>query len=298
MKMKKENMDHIRERFEYETGVKLPETERFEMPAWTGRILAAAAGLICLVGLGLVWHKVSVDKQDAAETMLAGGEEGEEVTVEETEEAPDTEAEEAGQDDPGDGFESENDHPDMDEDYTDNAEGSENTEVITVFTADDKSIAFCTREEAEINLDTSIFGQDTNWTWPVNGSEDDAAAAEDMIILDNSYMYLSFPGTVGDGVLAMHACDVTETGFDVERGNYVITEVNGNSITYSHLDTICVSKGDHLNTGDKLGTLGNSGASTGPHLGIVVTAADGHILTLISVSEEEDGFYDEEIIED
>ena len=89
MKMKKENMDHIRERFENETGVKLPEKESFEMPAWTGRIVAAAAGLICLVGLGLVWHKVSLDKQVSAEMMLTDGEEGYEVSpeyIEETEE--------------------------------------------------------------------------------------------------------------------------------------------------------------------------------------------------------------------
>ena len=35
-----------------------------------------------------------------------------------------------------------------------------------------------------------------------------------------------------------------------------------------------------------LGTLGNSGASTGPHLGIVVTAADGAVLNILALPEE------------
>ena len=84
----------------------------------------------------------------------------------------------------------------------------------------------------------------------------------------------------------MHACTVTETGFDTDKGNFVKTEVNGNSIEYQHLDSICAAAGDLLNAGDLLGTLGNSGASTGPHLGITVTAADGTLLSILALPED------------
>lgn len=245
MRMKKENMDHIKERFENETGVKLPEKEGFEMPAWTGRILAAAAGLICLVGLGLVWHKVSVDKQGAAETMLADGDNGEEREISFNVESPD-----------------------------------DLSDVTTTYNL----AIFDDFDESDDLIDLSLFGEDTNWTWPVVSDAEHFFLTHESFMddPDNTEHYVSIPGTVGDDVISMLSCDVTETGFDSKRGNYVVTEFNGTCITYSHLDTISVSVGDHLNLGDKIGTLGNTGASTGPHLGITVTDASGKVLQLIS----------------
>lgn len=297
MRMKKENMDHIKERFENETGVKLPEKEGFEMPAWTGRILAAAAGLICLVGLGLVWHKVSVDKHGAAETLLTDGDEGTEATVDETEETTDTET-------------SVNDQENSDNDLTpDNDDlGAESEITFDVESPDDLSgdvtkynlAIFDDLNDANGLVDLSLFGEDINWTWPV------ASDAEHFLLTHESFMddpdntehYVSIPGTIGDDVISMLTCDVTETGFDTKRGNYVVTEFNGTCITYSHLDTISVSVGDHLNPGDKIGTLGNTGASTGPHLGITVTDASSKVLQLISAPAEDEGFYEEEVIEE
>lgn len=40
----------------------------------------------------------------------------------------------------------------------------------------------------------------------------------------------------------------------------------GITTVYGHLDTINVAPGDEIHRGDKLGTLGNTGRSTGPHL--------------------------------
>ena len=302
MRMKKENMDHIRERFENETGVTFPERESFEMPAWTGRIIAAAAGLICLVGLGFVWHKVSVDKQQAAEMMLADGEENYEATPEDTEEAPETETEEG---DPeiteDDEVTSDNDEPIIEDPAEDEYSIDPYGEEVTVYTDNDYAIAFFSRDEAEALVDTDIFGSDASWTWPVPGSARDVLLPQDVaytIQPNYSSPYLSIPGEVGEEVVAMHACTVKQTGFDTEKGNFIITEVNGNYIIYSHLDTICVSEGDSLSAGDKIGTLGNTGASTGPHLGIEATTADGTILNLIIPPANDESFYNEELIED
>ena len=309
IKMKKQNMDHIRERFEKETGVTLPEKEGFEMPAWTGRIVAAAAGLICLVGLGLVWHKVSADKQQSAELLSAqqqssillsdGEDDGEAATIE-TEETTETDESATKE-----GLKIDNYDASTRVSLTTEADGSENiTDAFTVpvYVSDEYSIVFYDRNAAEKLADAAIFGEDGEWIWPVPDSPRSDAllctAPADSINLDRPSPYLSIPGTVGDEVVAMHACTVKETGFDNEKGNYVTTEVNGNTIEYRHLDTISVSAGDTVAMGAKIGTLGNSGASTGPHLGIVVTAADGTVLNIISVPADNGSFYKEEIIKD
>ncbi len=50
-------------------------------------------------------------------------------------------------------------------------------------------------------------------------------------------------------------------------GNYVIIDhLNGYSTTYMHLDSTCVSKGQQIGTGDKIGNMGTTGNSTGVHL--------------------------------
>jgi len=309
IKMKKQNMDHIKERFEKETGVTLPEKENFEMPAWTGRIVAAAAGLICLVGLGLVWHKVSADKQQSAELLSAqqqssillsdGEDDGEAATIE-TEETTETDESATKE-----GLKIDNYDASTRVSLTTEADGSENiTDAFTVpvYVSDEYSIVFYDRNAAEKLADAAVFGADGEWIWPVPDSvRSDAllrTAPADSINLDRPSPYLSIPGTVGDEVVAMHACTVKETGFDNEKGNFVTTEVNGNTIEYRHLDTISVSAGDTLDMGAKIGTLGNSGASTGPHLGIVVIAADGTVLNIISVPADSGSFYKGEIIKD
>ncbi len=311
IKMKKQNMDHIKERFEKETGVTLPEKENFEMPAWTGRIVAAAAGLICLVGLGLVWHKVSADKQQSAELLSAqqqssfllsdGEDDGEAATIE-TEETTETEIYESTTQE---GLKIDNYDASTMVSLTTEADGSENVTdagAVTVYTSDEYSIVFYDRNAAEKLAGAAVFGADGEWIWPVpDSARSDAllcTAPADSISLDRPSPYLSIPGTIGDEVVAMHACTVKETGFDNEKGNFVTTEVNGNTIEYRHLDTISVSAGDTVAMGAKIGTLGNSGASTGPHLGIVVTAADGTVLNIISVPADSGSFYKEESIED
>ena len=73
MKMTKENMDHIRERFETETGTKLPEKERYTISPYAARLAAAAAGILCIIGMGLVWSRISADKQAAAGERTGSG---------------------------------------------------------------------------------------------------------------------------------------------------------------------------------------------------------------------------------
>ena len=335
MRMKKENMDHIRERFENETGVKLPEKEGFEMPAWTGRIVAAAAGLICLVGLGFVWHKVSVDKQESAETLLADGEVdyGEEVAPEENEEAIEAETEE-GDINPDDVLICDSD-----------VRSSENNSINREFNDDDDTLSisgevygkafetsvytrrcdgiqlFLIKNPKDVPDGTTVNVDDIMepLIYPVPSDIDrfyiatddsDAKTCNISIFGDNYQLpkdgYYCIGANVGEDVLAMHDCIVTDCGFDTEKGNYITTRFDDITIEYRHLDQVFISAGDKLNSGDKIATAGNSGMSTGPHLGIVATADDGSIIGLIAIAdlgEEVDitppaDFYEEEPIED
>jgi murein DD-endopeptidase MepM/ murein hydrolase activator NlpD len=64
---------------------------------------------------------------------------------------------------------------------------------------------------------------------------------------------------------------VTSTGYDVTYGNYVIiSHHSGYQTLYGHMNTILTARGKHVTTATKIGTVGNTGQSTGPHLHFTV----------------------------
>ena len=307
MRMKKENMEHIREMVEKETGTVLPEKGFSAAPAVTGRILMAAAGLFCLVALGLIWNGISAKKQSEAGNAPAASEDAA-VLTEDTEEATPTAAEEPEaekapvSDDSGD-VRAEEDGTDPDGKGQDAGIEQELEELgvegnfddgkiyyVSLFNYHDSAIVIYNASEAGYIYDEDLFGENSKWAWPVDEAGTDAPegaeGAEEVppgecnvIAIATEDGYLSIPGETGKSVLAMHDAVVTDCGFDTERGNYITTECNGNTIEYRHLDEILVSTGDRVEAAQKIGTLGNTGMSTGPHLGIVVRDAEDNSLT-------------------
>ncbi|MDO9201234.1 MAG: M23 family metallopeptidase [Hydrogenophaga sp.] len=66
--------------------------------------------------------------------------------------------------------------------------------------------------------------------------------------------------TIGDGV-------VTFAGWQRGYGNVIqIQHKDRQSTLYAHLSRIDVSRGQRVNQGDRVGAVGSTGASTGPHL--------------------------------
>jgi len=64
---------------------------------------------------------------------------------------------------------------------------------------------------------------------------------------------------------------VSSFGYNATYGNYIIlSHAGGYQTMYAHLHTISVKKGEAVSQGTKIGTVGNTGYSTGPHLHFAV----------------------------
>ena len=66
--------------------------------------------------------------------------------------------------------------------------------------------------------------------------------------------------TVGDGVVEF-------AGVQRGYGNVIFIRHRNNQVTvYAHLSRIGVSRGERVSQGDRIGAVGSTGMSTGPHL--------------------------------
>ncbi len=82
---------------------------------------------------------------------------------------------------------------------------------------------------------------------------------------------IDIAGPPGTPVLASANGRVVEMGYDPDYGLYVMLRHKyGFRTRYSHLQTITVREGQDVIQGESIGTLGNTGISTGPHLDFIV----------------------------
>lgn len=71
----------------------------------------------------------------------------------------------------------------------------------------------------------------------------------------------------GTEVVAAADGTVADSGNDETYGNYAVIEHTGGYATvYAHLGSVFVKSGDSIKTGEKVGKIGSTGISTGPHL--------------------------------
>lgn len=77
-----------------------------------------------------------------------------------------------------------------------------------------------------------------------------------------------YAGVCGTSVKSSADGKITETGWHPYGGGLRITVSHGNGLetTYNHLSSIGVNVGDTVDTGDRIGRVGTTGASTGCHL--------------------------------
>lgn len=111
------------------------------------------------------------------------------------------------------------------------------------------------------------------WAWPVPGCE----SAD---VISSGYGLRVHPVThvpgmhhgvdiyapEGAGVVVATEGTVQETGDDNNLGRYVVIRGGGYETLYGHLSDILVSSGERVKAGQAIGTVGNTGVSTNPHL--------------------------------
>jgi murein DD-endopeptidase MepM/ murein hydrolase activator NlpD len=104
----------------------------------------------------------------------------------------------------------------------------------------------------------------------------------DVFFKDVVHTGIDIPGAIGTPILAAGDGEIIYAGAGVYRGgNNILDDPYGNAVViehdfkyegqalftlYAHLDQILVEKGDQVKTGDKIGLMGNTGRTTGPHL--------------------------------
>lgn len=89
--------------------------------------------------------------------------------------------------------------------------------------------------------------------------------------VDSYHKGLDFAGDMGSPVYAPADAKVSLTGYEkdgfIVHGNVIILD-HGQSVTsiYMHLSKIDVKEGQEVKQGEKIGEVGHTGISTGPHL--------------------------------
>lgn len=82
---------------------------------------------------------------------------------------------------------------------------------------------------------------------------------------------IDIAGVPGVPIVAAANGRVVEIGYDQGYGLYVVLRHKyGFRTRYSHLQSVLVTEGQDLVQGERLGLLGNTGVSTGPHLDFIV----------------------------
>jgi len=78
---------------------------------------------------------------------------------------------------------------------------------------------------------------------------------------------LDLAAPTGTAILAAAAGEVVEAGFDRVLGNFVrVAHARGWTTLYGHMERIGVEVGARVGSGERLGWVGSTGLSTGPHL--------------------------------
>ena len=83
----------------------------------------------------------------------------------------------------------------------------------------------------------------------------------------------------GTGVYSAAEGEVLRTGYDAGGyGRFIeLRHPNGMSTLYGHLSRVDVATGDHIDGDERIGLVGSTGRSTGPHLHFEVRRGDRQI---------------------
>ena len=124
-------------------------------------------------------------------------------------------------------------------------------------------------EISQMDLDIQeILAKNINISCPVKGTVTSIYGAREEVFKNVGY----HTGVDIANVLNTPVCSATDgvvvktQDMDKYYGNNIEIENNGVIFKYAHLNQINVKVGDNISTGDVIGLMGSTGASTGSHL--------------------------------
>jgi murein DD-endopeptidase MepM/ murein hydrolase activator NlpD len=110
--------------------------------------------------------------------------------------------------------------------------------------------------------------------WPLNGAITSPYGYRKDPFTGNRVQFhtgLDIRGSTGTPVRAAMSGRVSSAGYDAVFGNYVIiSHHSGYRTLYGHLSVIRTRNGAYVGTGERIGDVGSTGLSTGPHLHFMV----------------------------
>lgn len=99
------------------------------------------------------------------------------------------------------------------------------------------------------------------WQWPTKSTMVSRVASD----------HINIAGFFGDEIYSVYDGVVSETGHDIQDGNYIVIKIDDKTtVKYYHLEEIKVEKGQSVEKGGVIAKMGNTGLSTGPNLAFAV----------------------------
>ena len=90
----------------------------------------------------------------------------------------------------------------------------------------------------------------------------------------------------GTPIKASMSGKVLSVGYTNIFGNYVIIKhINGYQTMYAHMSKALVKSGQSVEQGEKIGLVGSTGYSTGPHLHFMVFKNGSHMDPMLVLSK-------------
>ena len=125
-------------------------------------------------------------------------------------------------------------------------------------------------KQIQIEDDEIFYLKENNISFvkPTDGTLTSKYGEREVIFKDiDSFHYgIDIANVLGTKVVSSTDGIVTYVGKNKYNGNYVEVTIKDVVIKYCHLNEYIVKKGPKVSSGDKIGTMGNTGYSTGPHL--------------------------------
>ncbi len=151
---------------------------------------------------------------------------------------------------------------------------SENKEVIVYeelgvgTSVEEKYITAVSSVSVENNIVDKIKATGIKFVKPTTGTITSNFGAREVIFtdIDSYHTGVDIANKKGTKVVSSIEGKVTTASNNKYNGNYVVVENGDIRTIYCHLNKISVKKGTKVKAGTKIGEMGSTGYSTGPHL--------------------------------